>query len=117
MEIQGVTIRTIVADNVAIRCDGCRDIIHGTPWRMNILDIVPTEVPIGWTESSAINPGPFQFHADPACARRWMAERGYLFCRKGIVREIMRPVPLPTEPISWGLCDGLHRDDHEFIEA
>ena len=29
MELMGVTIRTIVADNVATRCDGCRDLIDG----------------------------------------------------------------------------------------
>ena len=27
MEIMGVTIRTIVSDNVAARCDGCREVI------------------------------------------------------------------------------------------
>ncbi len=49
--------------------------------------------------------------------RRWMGERGYRFCRRGEVREIMRPVALPTDPPSWGLCDGIHRDDHEFVPA
>ena len=93
----GVAIRTIVKDNVAIRCDGCREIIPGTPWRVNLLDIVAPEVAVGWTESSPVNPGPHQFHSDPACVRRWMAEKGYRFCRRGEVREIMRPVPLPTE--------------------
>jgi hypothetical protein len=24
---------------------------------------------------------------------------------------------LPTAPPSWGLCDGIHRDDHEFVPA
>ena len=43
----------------------------------------------------AINPGPFQFHGDPDHVRRWMAGKGYLFCRKGEVREIMRPIPIP----------------------
>lgn len=117
MDIQGVTIRTIIGENVAIRCDGCREIIPGRPWRMNLLDIAPTETPVSWTERPVINPGPHQFHADPACPRRWMAEHGYLFCRKGIVREIMRPVPLPTDPPSFGLCDGFHRDDHELVPA
>jgi hypothetical protein len=117
MELMGVSIRTIVKDNVAIRCDGCREVIDGTPWRVNLLDTVATEVPVGWTESAAINPGPFQFHADPACVRRWMAEKGHLVCRRGSIREIMRPVRLPTDPPAWGLCDGLHRDDHEFVPA
>jgi hypothetical protein len=117
MEIMGVTIRTIVRDNVAIRCDGCREIIPGTPWRVNLLDIVSPEVAVGWAESTPVNPGPHQFHPDPACVRRWMAERGHLFCRRGEVREIMRPIALPVEPPAWGLCDGLHRDDHEFVPA
>jgi hypothetical protein len=46
-----------------------------------------------------------------------MGEKGYLFCRRGQVREIMRPVPLPTEPPSLGLCDGIHKDAHEFVPA
>ena len=117
MEIMGVTIRTIVSDNVAARCDGCREVIDGVPWRVNLLDIVAPEVAAGWAEQSPLNPGPHQFHADPACARRWMAEKGYLFCRRGEVREIMRPVALPLDPPAWGLCDGLHRDDHEFVPA
>jgi hypothetical protein len=117
MEIMGVQIRTIIKDNVAIRCDGCREVIEGTPWRINLLDIVAAESPVGWTERPAINPGPFQFHGDPACVRRWMAGRGLLFCRRGEVREIMRPIAIPTQPSSWGLCDGIHRDDHEFVPA
>jgi hypothetical protein len=117
MEIQGVQIRTIVTENVAIRCDGCRRIIEGVPWRLNVLDIVSTDVPVGWTERAELNPGPFQFHSTPDCALSWMAEKGYWFCRKGEVREIMRPVPLPLDPPVWGLCDGLHRDQHEFLPA
>jgi len=117
MEIMGVEIRTIISDNVARRCDGCLEIIPGTPWRVNLLDIVATESPVDWTESPLVNPGPFQFHGDPACVRRWMAAKGYLFCRRGEVREIMRPVPLPGDAPRFGLCDGIHRDDHEFVPA
>jgi hypothetical protein len=124
MEIMGIQIRTIVSDNVARRCDGCRDVIDGTPWRVNLLDIVAPETAVSWAARPVINPGPFQFHGDPACVRRWMAEKGYLFCRLGQVREIMRPVPLPAAgdtsadaPARWGLCDGLHRDEHEFVPA
>ena len=113
----GIRIPTIVKDNVAIRCDGCREIIEGTPWRLNVLDIVATEVPGGWTVDPLLNPGPFQFHADPAHVRSWMAERGFLFCRKGQVREIMRPIPVPGDVRRWGLCDGFHRDDHELVPA
>jgi hypothetical protein len=27
----------------------------------------------------------------------------------------MRPIPLPGETIGWGLCDGEHREAHEFV--
>jgi len=26
-------------------------------------------------------------------------------------------VPLPVDPPAWGLCDGNHREDHEFEPA
>ena len=102
MEIMGVQIRTIVKDNVATRCDGCLEVIDGTPWRVNLLDIVAAESPVAWTDRPAINPGPFQFHGDPRHVRRWMAGKGYLFCRRGEVREIMRPSPIPTDPPALG---------------
>ena len=122
----GVQIRTIISDNVAKRCEGCRKVIDGTPWRINLLDIVTAETPVSWTARPVINPGPFQFHGDAACVRSWMARRGYLFCRRGEVREIMRPIPIPgadgtsddpESQVRWGLCDGIHRDDHEFVPA
>ena len=119
----GIQLRTIISDNNARRCAGCGQVIEGTPWRVNLLDIVAAETPVGWAERPVINPGPFQFHGDPVCVRRWMAARDYLYCRKGEVREIMRPVPLPLDPddssgtVRWGLCDGIHRDDHEFVPA
>ena len=116
----GIRIPTVVRDNVARRCDGCLEIIEGTPWRVNILDVVSTEVAAPWTESAGINPGPYQFHSDQAHVRTWMAARGYLFCRKGQIREIMRPIPIPAtdgSTVRWGLCDGIHRDDHEFVPA
>ena len=47
-----------------------------------------------------------QFHADAACFRAWCQRRGHYFCRLSDVRELMRPVPLPTDPPAWGLCDG-----------
>jgi hypothetical protein len=122
MEIMGIQLRTIISDNNAKRCAGCGQVIEGTPWRVNLLDIVAAETPVGWAERPVINPGPFQFHGDPVCVRRWMAARDYLFCRKGEVREIMRPVPIPgpdeaPDAGRWGLCDGIHRDDHEFVPA
>ena len=117
MELMGVKITTIVNDNVAIRCDGCNEIIEGTPWRLNVLDTVATEVPTSWNDRPVINPGPFQFHPDPSHVRPWMARKGYLFCRRSDVREIMRPIPIPGPTVRWGLCDGIHRDDHEFVPA
>ena len=120
MEIMGVQIRTIISDNVSRRCDGCLEIIEGTPWRMNILDVVAAETPVSWAERPPINPGPFEFHGEASHIRDWMRKRGYLFCRKGEVREIMRPIPIPgdgTGEPRLGLCDGLHRDDHELIPA
>ena len=122
MEIMGIELRTIISDNVAKRCAGCGEIIEGTPWRVNLLDIVAPEAAVSWAERTAINPGPFQFHGDPDHVRRWMARKGYLFCRKGEIREIMRPILIPgpddaPDAIRYGLCDGVHRDDHEFVPA
>ena len=96
MRLMGIDINTIVIDNVATRCDGCLEIIDGTPWRLNILDIVSTEVPMSAARQGVINPGPFQFHGDAGHVRRWMADNGYWFCRKSEVREIMRPIPVPA---------------------
>ena len=116
MELYGVRIPTIVADNVAVRCAGCGQVIEGIPWRVSILDPVAPQAPVSWADRAAINPGPFEFHSDPDHVRAWMAANGYMFCRRSQVREIMRPVWLPIEPRRLGLCDGLHRDDHEFVD-
>jgi hypothetical protein len=120
MEIVGVRITTVVEDNTGRRCDGCLEVIEAEPWRVNVLDIVAPERAAEWTDEPAINPGPFQFHPDEECVRRWMAAKGYLFCRRGRVREIMRPIPLPVaegQSQRWALCDGIHRDDHEVVPA
>jgi hypothetical protein len=116
MDLYGVRIPTIVTDNIAGRCCGCGEVIEGRPWRVSILDIVAPESPVSWTESASLNPGPFEFHGDPSHVLTWMAKRGMLFCRRSQVREIMRPVWVPTEPRRLGLCDGIHRDDHEFVD-
>jgi hypothetical protein len=120
MDIMGIRIPTVIQDNVARRCEGCLQVIDATPWRINLLDSVATEVAAPWTDTLAINPGPFEFHSDPACVRRWLASRDFLFCRKGQVREIMRPIPIPNadgSAVRWGVCDGIHRDDHELVPA
>jgi hypothetical protein len=116
MELYGVRIPTIVTDNIAARCAGCGDVIEGRPWRVSLLDIVAPETPVSWADSASLNPGPFEFHSDPGHVLSWMAARGNLFCRRSQVREIMRPVWLPTDPVRLGLCDGLHHDDHEFVD-
>jgi hypothetical protein len=116
MELYGVRIPTIVDDNNAARCGGCGEVIVGEPWRISILDVVAPERPVDWTENAAVNPGPFEFHGEPSHVLAWMARQGYLFCRRSRVREIMRPVWLPAEPRRLGLCDGMHQDDHEFVD-
>ncbi len=116
MELYGVRIATIVTDNVAARCAGCGEIIRDRPWRISILDVVAPESPVSWTETASLNPGPFEFHSEPSHVLTWMSTRGLLFCRRSQIREIMRPVWLPVEPRRLGLCDGLHRGDHEFVD-
>ncbi len=113
----GIRVPTIAHDNVATRCRGCTRPIEGTPFRVSVMDIVATEIPVAWSARTTVNPGPYQFHRDPACAREWMRDRGYLFCRLSAVRELMRPIAVPGEPPRWGLCDGLHRGDHELVPA
>jgi hypothetical protein len=116
MELYGVRIPTIVTDNIAGRCSGCGEPITGRPWRVSILDTLAPEAPVSWTDSTSLNPGPFEFHSDASHVLAWMARRGMLYCRRSEVRQIMRPVWLPTEPRRLGLCDGIHHDDHEFID-
>jgi hypothetical protein len=117
MDILGIRIPTVVSDSVARRCDGCLEVIEGTPWRINVLDTLAPETPASWASRTGINPGPFEFHGDAGHVRAWMRRRGDLLCRKGVIREIMRPVAIPGPEARWGLCDGLHRDAHEFIPA
>ncbi len=45
------------------------------------------------------------------------ATPGTLVVGRSEVRELMRPVPLPIDPPAWGVCDGNHKDDHEFLPA
>ena len=43
----GVQIRTIISENIARRCDGCREIVDGTPWRVNA-DVPGPELTARW---------------------------------------------------------------------
>lgn len=113
----GIRIPTVFDENDARRCAGCGEPIAGTPFRVSIMDIIAREAPPTWAEPAPFNPGPHQFHADPEHVRAWARARGYYICRLSGVRELMRPVPLPIEPPTWGLCDGIHREDHAFVPA
>ena len=113
----GIRIPTVFDENDAKRCAGCDEPIAGTPFRVSIMDIVAREAPPTWAQPAPLNPGPHQFHADPGHFRAWARSRGHYVCRKSEVRELMRPVPLPIDPPAWGVCDGRHHDDHEFVPA
>jgi len=119
MEIMGIKISTIITENSSIRCEGCREPISGTPFRISVLDIIATEVAPSFESASPINPGPFQFCEKPACPALWEARHGWYSCTQSEVREIMRPVQLqlPGGGTGLGLCDGLHHSAHEFIPA
>ena len=118
MEVNGVRIPTIIAENSAMRCDGCLSQIEGTRFRISVLDTTATEVAPSFGEASPINPGPFQFCADQCCPSRWAAARGWMLCSRSEMREIMRPIRLPSGAgAELGLCDGLHHDAHEFRSA
>ena len=118
MEIMGIRIPTVISENSAARCEACGDPIVGTPFRVSVLDIIATEIAPSFGERSPINPGPFQFCTDRTCPDRWIASRGWLRCSRSEVREIMRPIPLQATGVATiGLCDGIHRDDHEFVSA
>ncbi len=116
-EIYGIRIPTVFDENTTIRCEGCHEPIASQPFRVSLLDIVAPETPPSWAIGANLNPGPHQFHADPEHFRSWARRRGHLFCRLSDVREIMRPVPIPGEKPRWGLCDGLHREAHEYIPS
>ena len=118
MEIMGIQIRTIIKDNVATRCDGCLEIIDGTPWRINLLDIVAAEAPVAWTERPAINPGPVPVPRRPGLRPALDGRPGLPVLPPGRGPRDHAPGPDPRRrPPRWGLCDGIHRDDHEFVPA
>jgi hypothetical protein len=113
----GIRIPTIFGEADARQCAGCGGHIGGTPFRVSILDIVSTESPAWADRTAGLNPGPHQFHDDPACVRAWLRQRHYLVCRLSGIQQIMRPVVIPGEPQRWGICDGVHREAHEFVPA
>ena len=113
----GIRIPTLFTENDAKRCAGCHEPIDGTPFRVSIMDNVSREAPPSWAERVPLNPGPHEFHLDPAHFRDWARSRGHYLCRHTQVRELMRPVALPLDPPAWGLCDGNHHEDHEFVPA
>ena len=116
-EIYGIRIPTVFEENNAIRCAACNEPITGVPFRVSLLDATSVEAPPSWAVTIPVNPGPHQFHADPEHFRSWLRERGYLFCRLSDVREIMRPVRVPSDPPRLGVCDGMHREAHELVPA
>jgi hypothetical protein len=116
-EIYGIPITTRFDENNAIRCAGCGELITDTPFRVTLLDIVSPEAPPSWAVGAPLNPGPHEFHAANDHFRAWARRRGHYFCRLSEVREIMRPVPIPGDAPRWGLCDGIHREAHEFVPA
>jgi hypothetical protein len=116
-QIMGIRIPTVFSETDATVCAGCGRPIEITPFRVSILDAIAVEAPPSWATGATINPGPHQFHADPACFWAWARERGYLECRRSVVRELMRPVVVPGEPTRWGLCDAEHREAHAFVLA
>ena len=62
----GIRIPTVFTENDAKRCAGCGEAIVGTPFRVSIMDNVARESAPSWAERAPLNPGPHQFHADPA---------------------------------------------------
>lgn len=115
--INGIRIPTLFSENDAKRCAGCHEPIVGTPFRVSLMDNVAREAAPSWAVHVPLNPGPHEFHADPEHFRAWARRRGHYICRLSDVRELMRPTPLPVDPPAWGLCDGNHREDHEFEPA
>ena len=116
-EYLGIRIPTLFGEADARRCAGCGRHIDGRPFRVTILDIVSTESPVAWDAGIRLNPGPHQFHSDPACVKAWIRDEGFLLCRLSGIADTMRPIALPGSEPRWGLCDGVHREAHELIPA
>lgn len=119
-QIYGIRIATVFDDNDAIRCAGCGLPITVVPFRVSLLDAAPTEIAADWAARASLNPGPHEFHTDPACFATWARARGYLLCRLSAVRELMRPVAVPPGKdgsVRLGLCDSEHPGPHELVPA
>ena len=116
-EYLGIRIPTVFGETDARRCAGCGRHIDGRPFRVSLMDIISSESPPLWDTGARLNPGPHQFHEDPACVRLWCQAKRYYICRFSEFRALMRPVQLPGAAGGWGLCDGVHREAHEFVPA
>ena len=107
MEIMGIRIPTIVKDNVARRCDGCLEVIEGTPWRVNLLDIVATEVAgaVDRTPRRSTRVRSSSTATRPTSGAGWPSAAS-CSAAAAEVREIMRPIrdPGPTGRRSAGAC-------------
>ena len=120
MEIMGIRPDTVVKDNVARRCEGCLEVIEGTPWRMNILDIVSTEVAApGTSRRRSTRARSSSTPTRPTSGAGWQIAATSSAAKDGSARSCARsPSRAPmAPPVRWGLCDGIHRDDHELIPA
>jgi len=109
-----------LASTLVGQAEASAALIPFPPWSflhpgMSILDTIAIEAAPSFGLASPINPGPFQFCSDPACPPTWAAARGWPVCQQSSVREIMRPIALGDS--RHGLCDGIHRDAHEFLPA
>ena len=113
----GIRIPTLFSENDAKRCAGCGEPIEGTPFRVSLLGQRGARGRTQLGTGRATQPGTAPVPLQPECFRAWAQGRGHYLCRLSQVRELMRPTPLPVDPPAWGLCDGNHREDHEFEPA
>ena len=109
-------------DNVAQRCDGCHEVIDGTPGGSTSSTSSPPRRPCRWTARPAINPGPVPVprRSRPASAAGWPTRATCSAAAARSARSCGRSRSRPGRRAGrgrWGLCDGIHRDDHEFVPA
>ena len=116
-DIMGIRIPTIWQDNIAVRCRGCSEPIDGEPFRVSVMDIAATEIPAGWESATPSTRAPTSSTPRPTASGAGCASAATSSAGGRTVRELMRPIAVPGDEPRWGLCDGLHRDDHELIPA